>query len=590
MTSYIGCFLKHTRYKAAAALAMMVLVGLLEGSGLLVLLPLLTLLGLGESRPHNLVASAIPALLRVLGIPFTLPIVLGLFVLFMTGQLWLRHWLDVFVTRMENSFVVKLRAQLYEAMVHADWLFFTRQRGSEITQVLTDEVERIGSGTQQMLGLLGTAGVGLVQLAFAFLMAPALTGLAICCGGLLLLAARPVKRRTKGLADEAKEKRLQMTSAITEHLGGMKVAKSQGREGRHLAHFHSVITDIAAHAVEFVRVWAGSRARYEIGAVLALSFFLYCATTFTRLRPTELLLFLFIFTRFLPRISIIQTSWLRVSHMLPSFAAWKRLRDQFAQAQEPAWPESPRPMPVQKEIRFERVSFAYHESYQHAAVRDVNLVIPAGQTIAICGRSGAGKSTLADILMGLLRPSTGRVLIDNTLLAGENIHHWRRSVGYVPQEPFLFNETVRANLLWAQPAATEQEMRAALRASAAEEFVDQLPSGLDTLVGDRGVRLSGGERQRLTMARALLGQPSILILDEATSSLDNENERLIQEAIHRLHGELTVVVIAHRLSTVRKADLIIVLNQGGIVEHGTWQALLSRPSSVFAGMVQAGAQ
>jgi len=383
---------------------------------------------------------------------------------------------------------------------------------------------------------------------------------------------------------------LQMTSAITEHLGGMKVAKSQGREGGHLAHFQSVITDIAAHTVELVQVWSGSRIRYEIGAVLALSFFLYFATTFTRLTPTELLLFLFIFTRFLPRISTIQANWLRVLHMLPSFAAWKRLRDQFVQAQEPTWPESPRPLPVQKEIRFEGVCFAYDERSQHAALRDVNLMIPAGQIMAFFGPSGAGKTTLADILMGLLQPSTGRVLIDSTLLAGENIHHWRRSVGYVPQEPFLFNETVRANLLWAQPAATEQDLRAALRASAAEEFVDHLPSGLDTLVGDRGVRLSGGERQRLTMARALLGQPSILILDEATSSLDTENERLIQEAIHRLHGELTVVVIAHRLSTVRKADSIIVLNQGEIVEHGTWQALVSRPGSLFAGMVQAGAQ
>jgi ATP-binding cassette subfamily C protein len=246
-------------------------------------------------------------------------------------------------------------------------------------------------------------------------------------------------------------------------------------------------------------------------------------------------------------------------------------------------------VPFQKEIRFEGVSFAYNERYQHAALKDVNLVIPAGQTMAFCGRSGAGKTTLADILMGLIRPSAGRVLIDNTLLAGENIHHWRRSVGYVPQEPFLFNETVRANLLWAQPGATEQDLRAALRASAAEEFVDHLPSGLDTLVGDRGVRLSGGERQRLTMARALLGKPSILILDEATSSLDTENERLIQDAIHRLHGELTVVVIAHRVSTVRKADSIIVLNRGEIVEQGTWQALLSRPGSLFAGMVQAGA-
>jgi len=147
MTSYIRCFLQHARYKAAAALAMMVLLGLLEGSGLLLLLPLLSLLGLGEGHANNLAASAIPALLRSLRIPFTLPIVLGLFVLFMSGQLWLRRWLDVFVAGIENSFVVKLRAQLYEAMVHADWLFFTRQRRSEITQVLTDEVDRIGVGT-----------------------------------------------------------------------------------------------------------------------------------------------------------------------------------------------------------------------------------------------------------------------------------------------------------------------------------------------------------------------------------------------------------------------------------------------------------
>ena len=176
-----------------------------------VLLPLLTLLGLGAGHPDNFVATAIPALLRVLGMPFTLPIVLGLFVLFMSGQLWLRRWLDVFVAKMENGFVVQLRAQLYEAMVHADWLFFTRQRGSEITQVLTDEVERIGSGTQQMLGLLSTVGVGLVQLVFAFLLAPGLTALAICCGGLLLLADRPVTRRTEGLGEEAQEKRLRMT-------------------------------------------------------------------------------------------------------------------------------------------------------------------------------------------------------------------------------------------------------------------------------------------------------------------------------------------------------------------------------------------
>jgi ATP-binding cassette subfamily C protein len=218
----------------------------------------------------------------------------------------------------------------------------------------------------------------------------------------------------------------------------------------------------------------------------------------------------------------------------------------------------------------------------------VNLTIPARQVTAICGPSGAGKSTLADLLLGLLQPSAGRILIDGEPLAGSRLHAWRQSIGYVPQETFLFHDTVRANLLWARPEATESEVRAALRAAAAAEFVSQLPDGLDTVTGDRGVRLSGGERQRLALARAILRQPSLLVLDEATSSLDTQNEQFIQQALERLHGELTIVIIAHRLSTVRVADQIIVLKGGRMVETGAWDDLCQREGGVFRELAFAG--
>jgi ATP-binding cassette subfamily C protein len=184
--------------------------------------------------------------------------------------------------------------------------------------------------------------------------------------------------------------------------------------------------------------------------------------------------------------------------------------------------------------------------------------------VAIVGASGVGKTTLVDLMIGLLAPETGRVAVDGTALA-ENGAAWRETIGYVPQEPFLFHDTIRANLAWARPEASAADLNRAL-ALARAEFVHDLPNGLDTVVGDRGVRLSGGERQRIALARALLREPSLLILDEATSSIDLENERRILEAIGGLHGTVTIVLIAHRLATVADVDAIHLLDAGRIME------------------------
>ena len=223
---------------------------------------------------------------------------------------------------------------------------------------------------------------------------------------------------------------------------------------------------------------------------------------------------------------------------------------------------------------------------RHVVLNGVDLAIPAGRTTAVVGPSGAGKSTVADMVVGLLMPTSGRITIDGVPLAGAHIPPWRRRLGYVNQDTFLFHESIRENLRIVRPDATDEQLWTALH-NASAAFVEALPDGLDTVVGDRGVRLSGGERQRIALARALLRNPTMLILDEATSALDPENERVIQHAIERMAGQLTILVIAHRLASVRSADVIHVMEAGHVVESGTWEALLARPGGRFRAMCRA---
>ncbi len=240
------------------------------------------------------------------------------------------------------------------------------------------------------------------------------------------------------------------------------------------------------------------------------------------------------------------------------------------------------PLPAfSKDIEFKNVSFRYRNvdgkaSEPRWALKDVDLKIHAGEIIALVGPSGAGKTTLAMMLPRFYDPTSGQVLLDGQDIRSITLNSLRTQIGFVTQEVLLFNETIRYNIAYGKPEATQVEIEAAAEAANAHSYIQKLPQGYDTMIGERGVRLSGGERQRLSIARALLKNPPVLILDEATSSLDAESERLVQEAVERLMAHRTVVVIAHRLATVRKADRILVLERGQIVEEGNHEVLLAR--------------
>jgi ATP-binding cassette subfamily C protein len=285
----------------------------------------------------------------------------------------------------------------------------------------------------------------------------------------------------------------------------------------------------------------------------------------------------------MPRLSAVQQGYQSFANLLPAFLSVAEMQTRCEAAAE-SKAERTEEIELREAIRFEDVSFAYDET---PVLRDLNLTIRAGETTAIVGPSGVGKSTIADLVTGLIEPRAGRVLVDAIPLNADRMKSWRDQIGYVVQDTFLVHDTIRANLLWAHPAATEEELHRALTWAAAEEFVARTAEGLNTVVGDRGVLLSGGERQRLALARALLRKPSLLILDEATSTLDSENEQRIQRALEELRGRMTILIISHRLSTVRNADVIHVLADGRVLESGTWDALIGKEGGRFQSLWRA---
>jgi ATP-binding cassette subfamily C protein len=351
------------------------------------------------------------------------------------------------------------------------------------------------------------------------------------------------------------------------------VAKSHGDERRHVGQFTRFSSGIREEKLRFARLRSRTGAVYNIGAAVAVSSYFFVAVEVVKLPAAEILLLVFLFARLLPRISTLQQNFQQLVAMLPFFEAVRKLLADCLAAREPIAASRPRPLKLTRGIRLRRLGFAYAEPPPPWIFDNLDLEISAGSITGIIGPSGAGKSTLGDLLLGLLQPQRGEILIDGRPLKGEIIASWRASIGYVPQETFLYHDTVRANLIWSKPDACDDELWSVLDQAAAADFVADLPRRLDTIVGERGGRLSGGERQRLALARILLHRPTLLLLDEATNALDSENENAIQRALLGLRGKLTLVIITHRLSTLRHADSIVVLDRGHVVKSVRWQEL-----------------
>ncbi len=582
--SFLGLLRRELGWRLGLSAAVAVALALAEGTGLLLLVPLLASIGLAvDEGPASGVAAAVTRAFAAFGVAPTLSSILLVFLGVSAAQAVLYRVHLLLNPSLEQQLSTRLRTRLYASIVSARWSLLVRRRATDLAHAVIVHVDRTSSAAYQLLTLLTGLAVSGVYVLFALRLSVTLTALVMLAGVLMLWLFRGRTRHSATSGDAYTEADRRLFNMTNESIAGVKVAKSLSAEPRDVAIFAGLAERRAAAYLDLLRSFAQGKMRLDLASAVTIAILLYLAVSWLYLAGAGLLLLIFVFARLMPRAMALQESAQLVVAGLPSFAVVSRLIDECDAEAEPVDATVDR-LPMRHALALERVVYRYADGPE--VVRGVSMNVAAGRITAIVGPSGAGKSTLADLLLGLLQPTAGTLSVDGQPLDESRARQWRRSVGYVSQDVFLLHGTIRANLAWGRPNASDAEMWAALESAAAASFVRARREGLDTTVGDRGVQLSGGERQRLALARALLTEPDLLILDEATSALDTVNERHILDAVASLGSRLTTVIITHRLAAVRDAHVIHVIENGELVEMGSWEHLMSGPSA-FARLMAA---
>ncbi|HEX6250797.1 MAG TPA: ABC transporter ATP-binding protein [Gemmatimonadaceae bacterium] len=565
---------------AAQVLALSLLVALLEGLGVLLLVPLLALVGIElGGGATTAMAEAARAVLTSLRIPITLASVLVVYVTVVAVQAAVGRVEAIAAVRVRETVAARMRQLLYGAIARMRWRSFIERHSSVYVHALTSQLDRAQLAFSQSMALLSQALVALVYVVVALRVAPALSAVALAGGALLLLLTRRYSHALQASGTELNAATQRLQTTVIEHLSNMKVARSFGAERQHIAHFNATSDAVVSSWAATGAAFAGSRWVFTVGAAVMLAGVVYAGVTIFGLDAAAILLLLYVFGRLVPRAGVLQQLLHQIAHALPALRATVNDLETYEEAAEPELDTDATPLPLNDELTFERVAFGYVDGQR--VLDGVTFRVPARQVTVLAGHSGAGKTTIADLVLGLLEPSEGSIQVDGRELSRETARLWRHSVAYVPQEAVLFNDTVRNNLLWAVPEAGDTELENALAAAQAD-FVNAMPGGLDTVVGERGAWLSGGERQRLAIARALLRKPRLLVLDEPTSSLDAGNERRILEVIGALRGSVTVLIISHRDSVLAVADQILLLKDGRITSEQSRSEPMHRSAAAIA--------
>jgi ATP-binding cassette subfamily B protein len=486
-----------------------------------------------------------------------------------------------------------LRQDAYEHAQRLDMSFFEARSSGQLVATMNDDVNQLerflDGGANAMIQVLVTVvAVGAVF----FVLSPLIALLAFTPIPLIIWGAFYFQRKAGPLYADVREKVGDLSSRLANNLGGIATIKSftaEQREAKRLKESSEAYVEANRRAIRIssafipvirMAILAGFLATFTVGGMMALEGNLNVGAYGVLVFLTQRLLWPL--TGLAEVIDLFERAMASTRRILDLLAEPVHVRDEGGKALAE---------PVKGDVELDKVSFHYPSS--GAGIQDISLTVPAGNTLALVGATGSGKSTLIKLLLRFYDPSNGQIRIDGQPIRDLNLQSLRGAIGLVSQDVYLFEGTIRENLAYGNPAASDTEIIDAAKTAEAWSFIEALPEGMNTPVGERGVRLSGGQRQRLSLARALLKNPPILVLDEATSAVDNETEAAIQRSLKRIGHNRTVIMIAHRLSTIVDADSIAVIEGGKVLEQGTHRELLDQDGAyanqwrVQTGQIQA---
>jgi subfamily B ATP-binding cassette protein MsbA len=566
-------FLGAERARLAAVLGSSLFVMVFEGVGVGLLVPLLSLLLGGENatpmRPLQWLERQLPGHSPA----FYVAVVCVAIVVAIAAKNAAGYTSQVLAADLKKRISIKLRDALFRRLHTADLDVFDRSPGGEIANVFLVESYRMALAIDVLVATLQRTSIACFYLGALFYISWSLTLLVLALAGAIASALAFVYRRITSAGVELADLNHRIAAVLTQSFAGVRIVRATNSQARVIEEFHALST---AQAQAEERSTHASSLLFPLTETLAVvgAMLIVCCAYVFFVRPghmlsSYLLAYGFMLLRLLPLLN--QLYGLQ-GHLLYLAGG---VREVQLWLDTPVYPERPfgtRTYDALVEaLRFERISYVYPNGAP--ALHDVDFTVPVGRTVAIVGSSGSGKSTLAAILLRFRAPTTGRITVDGVDYWEYSPESWHRATALVEQDAFLFHGTLRENIVYGCVTATDAAIQRAVDVANLSDVVAEMPNGLDTLVGERGAMVSGGQRQRIAIARAVIRDPSILILDEATSHLDAVSEQLVQQALMNASRGRTTIVIAHRLSTIREADKLIVFDHGRIVEEGTWEAL-----------------
>jgi subfamily B ATP-binding cassette protein MsbA len=569
--------------RLAASMGTGLVASLLDGLAIVLIIPLLKhlfgtagMLMPSSTRLEHLIDGVLRPVLESTSPTVAAARVVGLLLVTLLLKNGLSLASKQFTTQAEEGLVRDLRDRVYRHLLRLDFNFFQRTKGGELISAVISDAD---SAKGVVTALLTAGFQNLVLIAVSLyalsLMSVRLTFLTLATAPILVIGIRLLLRRVRRHSRTWAEQRSEITSAASERLGAIRLIRAYGQEEQEGNRWGALTNLYRRQAIRTQRYQVMPTMVTEVFGGLLIVLIIWAAATPAlvgqSLGPTVTITFLATALRMMSPIKAAAQAPATFSLAAAGLERVLKILDL-----EPTDLDRPDEQPArfERELVFDRVG--YHYPGEESVLTDVSFTVRKGSVVAIVGPSGAGKTTLLDLVPRFIDPTEGEIRMDGVPLRRLTRTSLRALSGVVSQDTVLLNDTVHTNIAYGRPQASRAEVEAAARAANAAGFIGELPNGYDTVLGERGTRLSGGQRQRIAIARALLKDPPILILDEATSALDSESERLVQEAIERLMANRTVLVVAHRLATVRHADQIIVLDRGRVVERGPHAELVGQ--------------